>query len=244
MEDFEKFDKLVNDFERGESSDDGDLDNYLRIVRSLKNNQPHPSISARSKSQRLMLEEAGQLSQKKREKRLVNLGRLLGLAVPALLIFAVLSTVLTSRGQSNGIEAPAIPQGASGEEKGTDGVLEPVQDGPEQNEENISTEVMEEIEPAASITPTRITNEGTASEPISGQVEEGVSESDEDLAGESINSGSQITVPDGDGGQIVIPEPQIPLPGARLQPPIGGSEGEMVTPRPGDGREDGRNPDS
>lgn len=239
MKDFEEFDKLVNDYERGELANTDNYDDYLQIVQAIKSSQPHPTPAARSASQKLMLEEAGKVGQVKQERRLVNLGRLFAFAVPVLLVFVVTATVLTSRRGDVDQLDPAVQPGSPGQQ--SEGVLPTVEAETDLGGE---TPLVEEAVPVETeiMTATRITTEGTASEPITGQMEEAIGSGDQNLSEESTETGSnQVTVPDGEGGEIVLPQPQLPLPGAGIEPPV---DGEMIVPRPGDGREDGRNPDS
>ncbi|MEM8859875.1 MAG: hypothetical protein AAGD96_16225 [Chloroflexota bacterium] len=228
MKDFEKFDELLNRVEHGSHATEGEFDDYLNIAHSLKDQQPFPSAQARAKSRQLLLSEAKQVKESSKKSRLVNLGSLLAFAVPALLVFAVLATVLRSRVPDN------VQVGApSTEAEEFEGVLAPVQE----IDPTVEAPVVE-IEPTAIVSGTRITNEGTDAVPISGEVEEA------DVNDESPAGSDQITPPDSGDSEFDLPQPQLPLPGAGIEPPIDGDERSIITPRPGDGREDGRNPDS
>jgi len=241
MEDYEKFDQLIENLDSTESSIDPEIAHLAQIVQSLKDNQPHPSAAARMRSQQMMLAESKSIRDSKKAQRLSFIGSLYGWAVPAVLILAVVGVVL---GNSSGDETNApgtLQSGSAPAILATTPAETEADSGDKQNlQSSDGAEVL--IEPTSTLTITlSITRnvpggDGPAAEPIPADLVPYPSPEAESREAES------ITMPDGEGGEVVVPER--PLPGSSIQPPDGSDGGTIVPPRPGDGREGGRNPDS
>ena len=245
MENYEKFEQMIEDSGNTPDGSDPELESMFQIVQSLKSGQPHPSFKAQAKSKQLMLEEAKQVAQSSKARRISIIGSLYGWAVPAILLLAVAGVVL-GNSQRNGVAEPGTIESGSGpalvpvESEATEEpvddiapVLEPADEGQEG-----------EISPDSSpmITRTQIISDTADGEPVAVPVPEDLVS----YPAPETNTGEvdQITVPDGEGGEVDIPVPQRPLPGSQINPPVDENGNPLVTPLPGDGREGGRNPDS
>lgn len=236
MEDYEKFEQLIENSGGIPDGNDPELEAMFQIVQGLKSGQPYTSQQARVKSQRLMLAEAEQIAEASKSRRISIIGSLYGWAVPAILLLAVAGAVLGNSQRNDG-EGPATVESLSAP------ALVPVELEPSEEsamEENQGDEGSPEAN--TMISRTQIISDTTDGEPVAVPVPDDLVS----YPAPEANTGEvdQITVPDGEGGEIDIPVPQRPLPGSQINPPVDENGNPLVTPRPGDGREGGRNPDS
>lgn len=234
MEDYEKFDQLIENLDSADSEIDPELGSLLQIVQGLKENQPHPSAAAKMRSQRLMLAESKTVRESSKAQRMSFIGSLYAWAVPAVLMLAIVGVVFgnSSRG---GIEEPATVQSGSG----VLSTVEPeaVQDPAASNEAEALLSPTVTLTATVSLTRNVPIEDGPAAEPLPVDLVPYPSPESESRESEP------VMIPDGEGGEVPV-APQRPLPGSSIDPPEGVDIDLIVTPRPGDGREDGRNPDS
>lgn len=243
MEDYEKFDQLIENLGSSESEIDAEFDSFMQIVEGLKDNQPQPSAAARMRSQRLMLEESKTIRESSKAQRMSFIGSLYGWAVPAILMLAIVGVVF-GNSSIGGVEEPSTIQSGSGVL--ATAVPTEVQAEPEQIEDpagsadvEIVPELTVTITATVSLTRNVPIEDGPAAEPIPDEL---VPYPSPDSESESRSSEADAQ-PAGDRGEIPSP-PERPLPGSNIEPPEGSDAELIVTPRPGDGREGGRNPDS
>lgn len=238
MEDYEKFDDLIKNLDSAESNSDPEMAHLAQIVQSMKDSQPHPSAAARMRSQQMMLAESKSVRDSKKAQRLSFIGSLYGWAVPAVLMLAVVGVVLGNSGGDETNAPGTLQSGSAPAILATTPAETEIDSSETQNSDG--AEVLIEPTPTLTLTVSITRNvpgdAGPAAEPISADLVPYPSPETESREGES------ITMPDGDGGEVAVPER--PLPGSSIQPPDDNAGGTIVTPRPGDGREGGRNPDS
>ena len=226
----DRFDQLI---ENGLAGED-ELGGMVDIVDQLKKSQPHPATLAQMRSERRMLAESERVRQAIRERRISRLGSLYGWAVPAILLLAVFGVVFGNSRQNE----PATPEPGSSES--SSGVLTTVDTSSVQEIDEPQIEATATVTPSLSLTRTIPNDSQPAADPLASDLNPYPSPANVTEDGEV----ESISVPDGEGGEIEVVVPIRPLAGTNIEPPEGGDSSTIVTPRPGDGREGGRNPDS
>ena len=157
MENYEKFEQMIEDSGNAPDGSDPELESMFQIVQSLKSDQPHPSYKAQSGSKQLMLEEAKRVAEASKTRRLSVIGSLYGWAVPAILLLAVVGAVVGNSQRSGGVDI-----GPETIESGSAPVLAPADEEPiEESEEDV-------LSPEAStiITSTEIISDSAAGEAV------------------------------------------------------------------------------
>lgn len=236
MQDFEKFDELLNgQAAKGETED---MQEMVDLVDQLKRNFSHATPAAENSSRQRLLEEVEAIRAESETKRLRRLGAVFAWAVPVILILALAGVLFGNRPSSD--PESDIDTLSQPEEINVLAPVAPTKVEEETDEEPLSVdeqrEMEEEInvleEPAVeegasideggvdelleNITPTRPLFE---TEPLGTEISTEVDHGREMTKTREAETVIVTRIPTDSGGEIPIPQPQIPEPIDDPSPP-------------------------